>query len=246
MVSVSLDVPWSSLTYLYFELRLKNSEKDKLIKIVAHDLRNPIGSIISISKLLLLEYDISTENRKMISMTETAATDALTLISEILENHIQQNYTSLKKSLSLNKITTQAFELLKFKTEEKQQKLNLNLLKTDVKVDVNREQILRVFTNLVTNASKFSNSNTTIEIDLKTENGFAIIIIEDQGIGIKSTKKSITDLTKSKQEGTLGEKSFGMGLDICKRIIDEHGGEIWFESDESGSSFFIKLPIHLL
>lgn len=227
------------------ELELKNSEKDKLMKIVAHDLRNPIGSIISISKLLLLEDEINEENRKMVSMTEAAATDALTLISEILENHNQQNYTSLKKSLSLNKITTQAFELLKFKTEDKQQNLNLNLLKTDVKVDINREQILRVLTNLVTNASKFSNSNTTIEINLKTENGFAIIVIKDQGVGIKSTIKTITDLTKSKKEGTLGEKSFGMGLDISKRIIDEHGGEIWFESDKSGSSFFVKLPIHL-
>ena len=111
---------------------------------------------------------------------------------------------------------------------------------------INREKIRRVLHNLLNNAIKFSPHSSKIHLQaFKTENNHIVIKISDNGIGIpKEHLNSIFDLDhKTQREGTSGEKSYGLGLYICKLIVEEHEGSIIAENNEgSGTIFTITLP----
>ncbi|TKB95608.1 tetratricopeptide repeat-containing sensor histidine kinase [Pedobacter cryophilus] len=226
------------------ELKLKNLEKDQILRIVAHDLRNPIGGICSISRLMKME-DLDSSELEMVDMIESASNDALLLISEILEFTEDGNNKIPFEKTSVQQILSTSVALLKFKTDEKKQTIVLNKPDEDVFIFANREKISRVVSNLIVNASKFSHTETLIYVNAKIENQHIIISIEDQGIGIPEHLQSeiFKPFAVTKRKGTVGEKSFGMGLSICQQIIALHNGEIGFTSSPSGSIFFIKLPL---
>jgi signal transduction histidine kinase len=103
-----------------------------------------------------------------------------------------------------------------------------------------------VVNNLITNAIKFSFLGTTIQVTISINDKFARIQVKDEGIGIPtSVQPQIFEMfTSAKRHGTVGERSYGLGLSICKQIVEELGGRIWFESVEAkGSSFFVELPL---
>jgi len=111
---------------------------------------------------------------------------------------------------------------------------------------IDPDKIDRVVTNLVNNAIKFSNPNSVINISLSREKDEAVIAVKDHGIGIPEDKKDrvFDTFTEAKRKGTSGEQSFGLGLSICKQIIEVHKGKILVESKEGqGSSFFVRLPL---
>ena len=117
----------------------------------------------------------------------------------------------------------------------------------DISIDVDR--IERVITNLVNNAVKFSPDGSKIFIQVSADDRYARIIITDQGIGIPKEKQAlIFDMfSKAQRLGTSGEKSFGMGLSICKQIIEQHHGNIYVQSEEhKGSTFTVELPLQQL
>src|SRR5690606_36421092 len=103
-----------------------------------------------------------------------------------------------------------------------------------------------VLDNILNNAIKFSSRNSNIEIMLLDKDQHTIQIrIADNGIGIPEEFRSkLFDLNPNiRREGTLGEESFGLGLYICKQIIDQHKGKIWIENNaDQGTIFIIELP----
>jgi signal transduction histidine kinase len=102
-----------------------------------------------------------------------------------------------------------------------------------------------VFTNLITNAIKFSPRNATITIRMEQRPGEVLIQVIDNGLGIPAHMQSkIFDVfTRAQRRGTNGEESFGMGLSISKQIVEAHGGRISFESEPGkGSIFCVTLP----
>ena len=121
-------------------------------------------------------------------------------------------------------------------------------LKTDINVAqilFSRRKLRSIIYDLVSNAIKFSPEGSAIlvmAIDLENE---IQVSVKDHGIGIPEKLKNqvFNMFTDAKRPGTAGEKSFGLGLSICKQIIEDHDGRIWFESDtENGTSFNFTLP----
>jgi signal transduction histidine kinase len=111
---------------------------------------------------------------------------------------------------------------------------------------MNPEKMKRVIFNLVTNSVKFSKKDTVITLSAKINENKAIIEVIDQGIGIpEKLLTEIFNISKSgKRKGTDGEKSYGLGLNICKRIAEAHGGSINVQSQEGkGSTFTVELPL---
>lgn len=104
----------------------------------------------------------------------------------------------------------------------------------------------RVVFNLVTNSVKFSKRDTAISLSLSVKENHAIIEITDEGIGIpEKLLPEIFNISKSgKRKGTEGEKSYGLGLNICKKIVEAHSGKISVISKEGkGSTFTVALPL---
>jgi signal transduction histidine kinase len=136
--------------------------------------------------------------------------------------------------------------MLVFSAKEKEINIEINITKDPIMLNADKDKIDRVISNLVTNAIKFSKRGSIIFVTLQKKDGYAEIIVKDNGIGIpKELQEKVFDLfTKAKRKGTAGEKSYGLGLAICKKIVEVPNCKINVESVEfKGSSFIIHLPI---
>ena len=104
----------------------------------------------------------------------------------------------------------------------------------------------RVVSNIINNAIKFSPENSTIRVKLQKKNASAVLLsVQDNGIGIPVDlqDKIFTGNPQNRRPGTMGEESHGLGLSIVKKIVEEHGGNIWFESSVAGGTvFYVELP----
>ncbi|RZJ84377.1 MAG: HAMP domain-containing histidine kinase, partial [Chryseobacterium sp.] len=148
-----------------------------------------------------------------------------------------------KEPVEMHTLLLYCVDLLKYKAAEKEQKILLTA--EDIVVNVNREKIWRVVSNLVVNAIKFSPRGSDIELELLDKGDSIQIKVADHGIGIPTAiKDKIFDtFTDAKRQGTSGEQSFGLGLAISRQIVEAHQGKIWFESvPDAGTAFYVELP----
>ncbi len=224
----------------------KNKQQERILRAVAHDLRAPVATISMLCDLV--EQEQNEESRKeMINFIRTSCNNSLALIAEILEAADQSNRKEQEKeSVSINQLIKSATELLQLKASEKQQSIKYVLPKQEFFVMVNAEKIKRVIGNLVNNAIKFSPKETDITINLSRDEEDLIISVTDQGIGIPTElQDKVFDMfTEAKRKGTAGELPYGLGLSICKQIVEAHSGSIWFTSKTGeGTTFYVKLPI---
>lgn len=238
-----INVQKEQLEQMLLTLEEKNHEQQRILRVVAHDLRTPIAAISMLTDILLRDKDESTRI-EMTELIKTSANNSLNLISEILEATSGEETALAKAPVDINQLVHDCAEVLKFKAAEKEQVISLHLLPEKKMVSINEEKIWRVITNLITNAIKFSTIGAEINIRVIDAANKVTIAVIDQGIGIPETlQPRVFDMfTQAKRKGTAGEKPYGLGLSICKHIVEAHEGKIWFESIEGkGTSFFIEL-----
>lgn len=229
------------------QLKESNDEKDRILRIVAHDLRTPINGIMIISDLVMQEEE-DPEKRESLQMTIAAAQNLLHLTNELLEfsGNARLADKGVLESTNLNELMRQSVGLLMFKAQEKKQIITFNTVPFPVIVDVYKDKISRVLSNLISNALKFSKEGALVKVTLAVEGDEAIMKVEDFGIGIPESMigQIFEPFTPAKRHGTSGERSYGLGLSICKQIIDAHGGKLYVESKEGeGSIFYVRLPV---
>ena len=221
-----------------------NRQYARLLKVVAHDLRNPIGAIRNISKILAKDDVVPLKSRQFMEMISQSSQRCLELISELMQTDFSVKEESLHRApVDLSLLLRQSVELLRFRAADKEQELIFEDGAPPM-IPADKEQLSRVLDNLIINAMKFSPAESVITISLQADDG-ALISVHDRGIGIPATIASnlFDPFTPGKRKGTAGEETFGLGLFISKQIIEAHGGRIWFESEEnSGTTFFVKLP----
>jgi len=228
------------------ELRLGSQEKDRILRTVAHDLRNPLGGVASLTSLMAEESEYTDAQKELINLIKETSNNSLELINEILEAtyDVSAKANKEKELVDINTLVSNSIELLRFKAAEKNQLITFDDLKSPVELNINREQIWRVISNLISNAIKFSPDGGLIQVKITDEGNTAKIGVADNGIGVPdSLKDKIFNMfTDAKRPGTAGEKSFGLGLSICKQIIENHNGKIWFENNNNrGTVFFVCL-----
>lgn len=226
-----------------------NRNYARVMKVMAHDLRNPLGGISGLSSLLISEQT-EESNKIALSTIQSSADGALKMIDEILNAVLtQEDEKNLPKTkINLNALLQQCVMLLNFKAEEKNQKL-IVVSTTEHWMVANEEKLWRVFNNLIVNAIKFSTPNTNITIKLDRDENYTTVAIVDHGIGIpEEMQDQIYNMfTEAKREGTSGEKPYGLGLSISKQIVEMHGGKIWHEKNpEGGTIFHVQLPTNEL
>lgn len=225
------------------ELHTVNKNYLKLIKIVAHDLRSPIGAINNIAGIMMEE---SNTHDELLSLISASSKNCLELINGLLETDFDQNHNLKKTDINLDEFLQQCVGLLNFRAKDKNQQLILKSYFNGL-IRADSEKIQRVVNNLVVNAMKFSPANSNILIETLPEPQGVTIIVKDNGIGIpEDLKDNIFDpFTMSKRDGTAGEKPFGLGLYITKQIVEAHDGKIWFKNaDGGGTEFYVELPLN--
>jgi signal transduction histidine kinase len=227
------------------ELEDNGKEKDRILRAVSHDLRNPIGGIASLTAIMLMEPGLDAEQIELLQLIQSTTNNSLELINEILEaTGVLSSKAVTKQYVDINVLLSHSVELLKFKAAEKNQKIMLEVLESPEELYISREKIWRVFSNLISNAIKFSPKGGVIRAKITIEKGDVQIAVNDHGIGIPDDIKNevFQMFTEAKRPGTAGEKSFGLGLSICKQIVESHNGDIWFDSDPvNGTTFYVRL-----
>jgi two-component system sensor histidine kinase VicK len=225
------------------ELKTNSQEKDRILRTVAHDLRNPIGGIVSLTNVML-EDGYTDEQKELISLVNSTSSNTLELINEILEATNHKIGKSNRELVDINSLVSNSVEIMNFKAAEKDQKIVTELLDAPEMLLLSRERIWRVISNLISNAIKFSPNGSSIRVKLISNDKEVKISVSDDGIGIPDNiKENVFNIfTDAKRPGTAGEKSFGLGLSICQQIIENHDGKIWFESENNkGTTFFVTL-----
>lgn len=227
----------SHLEKAFSALENSHAENTRLMKMVAHDLRNPVGSIAGMSDFLMKGDHYNPTEWKMLEMIRSASRDAVHLIEDILQGKMSDAYIK-KNTTDLSILVSYCVDMFLVKAREKGQLIRLQIYPCIVIGD--REKLWRVFSNLIGNAIKFSPRNTEIEIEFITDGQTVTISVKDRGIGIPEylQEKVFRIPEDAQREGTSGESSYGMGLAICKQIIDAHNGKLWFEDRVGGGAVF--------
>lgn len=236
------------LTISEKELRELNANKDKFLSIISHDLRSPFHSLLSSAELLSNEsQNLSPEEIKLFAKN---IYDISKRIFEFLENLLVWSRSQLgkiepkpEKILLKNLIEKVVF--LMAANVQKKEILLLQNIKDDLIIFADANMIFSVFQNLLSNAIKFTPNNGRIIIEAKKTNEHIIVKIEDSGVGIPEEKlKNLFNISGVQSTpGTNQEKGSGLGLVLCKELVEKNKGEIWAESEiNKGSKFFVKLP----
>jgi len=226
-------------------LELMNNNYARLIKIVAHDLRNPVSAINSISNMLQPDETLSEENKELINLVKVSSKNSLDLINELLETDFDQQQNIKMEEINPCELLEQCVNLLSFRAKDKGQQLVL-INNAPAKIMGDQEKLWRVVNNLIVNAIKFSPAGAEIHIECRKLDDKIVVAVRDAGIGIPAEiqSKIFDPFTTSRRKGTDGEQPFGLGLYISKQIIEAHKGSIWFESDpDKGTTFFVELPV---
>ena len=222
-------------------LEQSQEENIRLLKVVAHDLRSPVTSMLSLTSMLLSSSGVEPENREILELIKKSGNNCINLVSDLL-NANDKSGDIKREPVDLAQMLNYCVAHLNNKAEEKGQEIVLQT--QPCTIPGNPEKLWRAFSNLIANAIKFSPYGAIIDITLVQNSNGVLIAVKDQGIGIPDDlkEKIFTMPADSMRAGTAGEQSFGMGLSISKQIIEDHGGKLWFESQAGkGSTFFIQL-----
>ncbi|OJV15624.1 MAG: hypothetical protein BGO21_32120 [Dyadobacter sp. 50-39] len=223
---------------------LENSQREntRMLKVVAHDLRGPIGAISPIAEMMIQETGRSTDDLEMLSIIKQTGSNSLELVNNLMHLNSPTEQVSKKSQVDLSALIKQCADMLGPRARQKGQRIHLDLM--PVKAVLNYEQFWRVISNLISNAIKFSPHASKISVFLHQDDSIKIVV-KDQGIGIPSGigNKIFDAFTDSRRKGTEGEESFGLGLSITKQIVEAHGGSISYISlPNAGTTFCIELP----
>lgn len=231
------------------ELIKLNASKDKFLSILAHDIKNPLSSILGLSDVLIVDYDKLTEEEKLVFTRDihTLSTNLFDIINTLLAWSTSQSgmIAYRPKKFVIDDLCRQSVRNLQ--TVAKQKDILL-VCRTDEKLSVlaDENMILSVMHNLINNAIKYSYPGTSIRIETKLVDHFVQVSVIDSGIGL--SPESLAKLFKYDQhylnKGTAGEVGTGLGLILCKDFVEKNGGTISVDSQfEKGSTFVFTLPV---
>ena len=229
-------------------LAKQNADKEQFISILSHDLKSPFNSILGFLNLLtqnIRNYDIDKIERQ-INIVNDSAKSTFNLLEDILM-WIRANSGKIPyepQNLNLTTICNEVVEKISITAQAKE--ITINYSKTDnniVFADIN--MLKTVLRNLISNAIKFSNKGGKIRILAKKNPSDTQITVSDNGVGIEDDEQTkLFEISQSiSNKGTMGEKGTGLGLKLCKELIERHKGKIWVESKVGkGSNFIFTLP----
>jgi two-component system, sensor histidine kinase and response regulator len=230
------------------ELRKLNATKDKFFSIIAHDLRSPFNSIMGFSQMLMDKaHQLDKENiERMAQIINEASKLAMDLLTNLTDWSLSQSgrIEFHPEEILIADVVKEVEPL--FAPAAIQKSIEI---KTEVQSQLTAyaDEVLlhTILRNLICNAIKFTRTGGEITISSKAWKNQVIISVSDTGVGISESK--IQDLFRIDKnfstEGTNKEKGTGLGLILCRELVEKHGGRIWAESKEGeGSTFSFSLP----
>jgi signal transduction histidine kinase len=229
-------------------LKELNSSKDKFFSILAHDLKGPFQGILGYTDILKNEYDSleKEEVKVLVSSLYSVTRNVYNLLEGLLEwsraqtGRIEYNPTFFMLSEEANNVV----QLLTESAVVKEIVFS-STIENSIKVYADRDMVNTILRNLVANAIKFTNNGKIVKIVAEKRANDVVVSVVDHGIGM--SQEEIQSLFRIDIHhttlGTNGEEGTGVGLILCKELVQSNGGKIWVESEiGKGSKFSFNLP----
>ena len=221
-----------------------NEMQTEILSVVAHDLHAPINSVIGLTDILKNIETTPEERNEYYDLIIDTCKKSNSIIDELL-NVARNDETETTYALTcMNDLIEGAIQQF-IKSKKKSRQIIYRQPKEKIYAHVNHLKMVRVLDNLISNAIKFTNDDGTITVKMEHDAVNIFISVTDNGIGIPKDliPHLFSRFSKAGRTGVHGEKSYGLGLSICKLIIKQHHGEITACSNEDkGTSITITLP----
>lgn len=226
----------------------RSQAKDRFINILSHDLRAPFTSILGFAEILLNETELGEkEKNEYLTYIYEASQNQLQFINYLLDwSRLRTGSLKIEpQRLKVLMIVYNCISALTGNAIRKNIDIQMDIAE-NLYIQADERLISQVIMNLLNNAIKFSQEGSVIEISASHFNPTQMeFTIKDHGIGISpEDQQKIFSIEKTySREGTKGEKGSGFGLALVKEIIEKHGGDIWFYSEEGkGTEFHFTVP----
>lgn len=229
-------------------LRESDRRKDEFIAMLAHELRNPVAPIRNAGELLLR---LATDERQVaLAGVLKRQTEQLSrLLDDLLEvARVTQGRIELRReNVAIQACVQMAVEAVEPVIKEREQRLSVTRQGLSIFVYADKARLTQCIANLLTNATKFTPANGAIRVNSRIEHGHAIIEVSDTGVGIAADllPQLFGLFVQGQRSLDRSEGGLGIGLSVCKRLIEMHGGHVTGSSEGvgHGSTFAIHLPL---
>ena len=233
------------------ELLRLTETRDKLYSIIAHDLKGAFFGINGLIELLIDELKESNSKDKIeksiktLSLVHLSSNNAYELLENLLDwIRVQNGEISIEREeVDIAQLLSYSFSI--FETSAAKKRVTVNLEPSDVHIMADANMLSTVFRNLISNAIKYSEKDGEINVNINESGHSVTISIKDSGIGMTpEIKDQLFDKeNRPQRRGTLSEKGTGLGLLLCKDLVEAHNGTITVISEEyKGSEFIVSLP----
>lgn len=240
-----------TLTTLYSqsnEIERINNINTRLLSILAHDLKNPLGVIQQVTDMYLAGQISSDDMNEIFTELKKNVKNALDMLNEVLQwgtAQVEGRATDFQE-FNIYDLIEQKQESYYLLLKSKGNKL-VNLCEKELNFKADLNMMRFILRNLIMNANKFTKGGT---ISVQTFDGddFVEIVVSDTGVGMKPSQinRLFQWETRQSSDGTSGEKGTGLGLLICNEFVHKQGGKIWVESSlGNGSKFHFTISKHL-
>jgi PAS domain S-box-containing protein len=230
------------------ELAEINATKDKFFSIISHDLRSPLSGLMQILFIIAEDYDSLPNEEKLEMITDVANTSKKTY--ELMENLLE--WSSIQtgtipfypKKLTLLTLLNNLEDLYNQNLKSKEITLKIDV-EPEISVFADKKMTETILRNLISNSIKFTHPKGIVSVSLEPGNDFVVIKVRDTGVGIKT--ELLSELFKvdkvQSTRGTEKETGTGLGLILCKELVEKQNGKMWVESKEDeGTTFYFTLP----
>ncbi len=229
------------------ELERLDRFKTAFMLTVAHELRAPLNALQSFLWAILKGYIPPDEQQETLQRASERVEELLLLVDDLLRlaRVKSEQEIARRERLSLADVLEKVFPLLKAEADAKGIACTMEVRQRP-EVEADRDQMAQLWTNLISNAIKYTLPGGEVRIGLDEEDGWAVGWVEDTGIGIapEDLPRIFEEFYRTRQAKEMEPRGTGLGLSLVKEILEKHGGDIAVESElGKGSRFSFRLPV---
>lgn len=229
------------------ELQKLNSFKDKMFAVISHDLRNPVDAFSTLMESLTqnLHHASPEELKEFLESMLTSARDLKGLLNNLLEWSMVQigKLPFDPKPFAVSQAMHESIGHVQAMADV--HNINIIINQSEATAQADKNMVVIIIRNLLTNAIKFSAPGKTIRISATSKNGMVVLAVRDEGMGMtaEEVSKLFQNTDDARGIGNSSAKGAGIGLLLCKELAEKNNGKIYAESTPGlGSTFYLELP----
>jgi len=245
--NAACEVRAGELARLNSRLRELDHTRSLFIRLVTHELRAPVAAIQSYMRLILDGYVPAERFTEIVSKAEQRAREQLDLIADLLdlarisEPREEDRPRVVDAAASLRDV----LDLMQARAQDKSLSMTCEVAKQPLKVMATEDHVRQLWTNLISNAIKYTPERGQVKVVLRQEGDMVRGEVHDTGIGIKpeDIERIFENFYRAEAAKAMSQHSTGLGLSIVKGIVERYQGRVWVESQVGvGSTFFFEIP----